>query len=211
MDTASAAVDGDDAIVAEPLSAALMLLLLLPLKNCSIVLRFSAYSRWRVVSSTSWSTTWSPPKVFGTGRTGRTGHSKARSSSSRSSRVRLFFDLTELVVVESARLNCRDDDLADDGLLLKKVGLSEKRLCSVTAESVPSERYWCRSLKTLLDRPASLLLPPPPPLELLLLLLLILDEGERGEVVVVVVVKEKGEEEEVGTAGGGGSLCSTKG
>ncbi len=206
MDTASAAVDGDDAIVAEPLSAALMLLLLLPLKNCSIVLRFSAYSRWRVVSSTSWSTTWSPPKVFGTGRAGRIGHSKARSSSSRSSRVRLFFDLEELVVVESARLNCRDDDLTADELLLllKKVGLSEKRLCSVTAESVPSERYWCRSLKTLLDRPASLLLPP---LELLLLLL-ILDEGERWE---VVVVKEKGEEEEVGTAGGGGSLCSTKG
>ena len=112
-------------------------------------------------------------------------------------------------MVESARLNCRDDDLtADDGLLLKKVGLSEKRLCSVTAESVPSERYWCRSLKTLLDRPASLLLPPPP---LELLLLLILDEGERWEVVVVVVVKEKDEEEKVGTAGGGGSLCSTKG
>lgn len=94
--------------------------------------------------------------------------------------MRLFLDLEELVVVESARLNCRDDDLtADELLLLKKVGLSEKRLCSVTAESVPSERYWCRSLKTLLDRPASLLLPPPPPLELLLLLLLILDEGER--------------------------------
>lgn len=125
--------------------------------------------------------------------------------------MRLFFDLEELVVVESARLNWRDDDLTADGLLLllKKVGLSEKRLCSVTAESVPSERYWCRSLKTLLDRPASLLLPPPP-LELLLLLL-ILDEGERWEVVVVVVVKEKDEEEKVGTAGGGGSLCSTKG
>lgn len=90
--------------------------------------------------------------------------------------MRLFFDLEEIVVVESARLNCRDDDLTADGLLLllKKVGLSEKRLCSVTAESVPSERYWCRSLKTLLDRPASLLLPPP-----LELLLLILDEGER--------------------------------